>query len=225
MHLGEPFGGGGDRPAQRFSVRWVAVPFRAPGVEPAAAGLAVCGCSFTSFAQPEIHWLSGEVDHSTQSISMGSRSLLILSLNLPSVCAYVLFIVKNHSAPVSFYSLLNSLFFLYRAFSMRLSEIVSDRACCAGRGRSKSELVEETLLSASGPPREEDWKKQWVDYAHFAAHRPGSERTGVPGRCQLGPVCGRAVESGARRVGFAPVCAAGGHCASSRPSIARSDLT
>lgn len=40
--LGEPSGGNGDRPAQRFAVRWVArsglaVPSRAPAVEPATA--------------------------------------------------------------------------------------------------------------------------------------------------------------------------------------------
>lgn len=74
---------------------------------------------------------------------------------------------------------------------------------------------EETLLSLSGPSREEPAP-------------PGPRRAGVLGRCWLG--LSRAKPEGRWRValrdpGFAPVCAAGGRCAPSRPSLVGSDAT
>lgn len=50
LGLGEPSLGGGDRPAQRFSVRWV--PSGAPVAEPAAAGGAALSGSPAFFTHP-----------------------------------------------------------------------------------------------------------------------------------------------------------------------------
>lgn len=146
---------------------------------------------------------------------MGSRSPRILSSNLRGVCMH-LFIVKNHSAPLSFSSLLTPTppFFFSRAFSANLNEIPLVAPVVRDVGDPNPES-EEMLPSASGPPRGANPGR--------SARRPGLRRSRVPRRCQLGAVGGRAVESGAPNAGFAPVCAASGHCAPSRPSLAGSD--
>lgn len=145
---------------------------------------------------------------------MSSRSPRILSSNLRGVCMH-LFIVKNHSAPLSFSSLLTPTPpFFSRAFSANLNEIPLVAPVVRDVGDPNPES-EEMLPSASGPPRGANPGR--------SARRPGLRRSRVPRRCQLGAVGGRAVESGAPNAGFAPVCAASGHCAPSRPSLAGSD--
>lgn len=81
---------------------------------------------------------------------MGSRSPRILSSNLRGVCMH-LFIVKNHSAPLSFSSLLTPPPFFSRAFSANLNEIPLVAPVVRDVGDPNPES-EEMLPSASGPP-------------------------------------------------------------------------
>lgn len=130
------------------------------------------------------------------------------------VCVHAFIIVKNHSAPLFFSSLLTLPPFFSRAFSVSLNEIPLVAPVVRDVGDPNPES-EGTLPSASGPP-------EGRILAEVRTAR-ASEGLGSWGGASWVLVGGRAVESGAPDAGFAPVCAASGHCAPSRPSLTGSD--
>lgn len=109
MGLGEPSPGGGDRPAQLFSVRWVAVLLAFQGLNlmlPAERRL-VAPRPLRAYPNQRPSRSPAWRDHVTRASSLCFSFAPFSIPNLPSAWACVLFIAKNHSAPLS-----PSLFFL-----------------------------------------------------------------------------------------------------------------
>lgn len=122
---------------------------------------------------------------------------------------------KSLCTPVLFLSpYAPRLFFFSRAFSVSLNEIPLVAPVVRDVG-DPNPGSEETLPSASGP-------LEGRILAEVCTAR-ASEGLGSRGGASWVLVGGRAVESGAPNAGFAPVCAASGYCAPSRPSLAGSD--
>ena len=132
-------------------------------------------------------------DRSTRASSVGFRSPLFLSPNLTFLCAFVLFIMNYHSAPLSLVSLsLTPLLSFSRVFS-RLSGIPSSPASGAGRGRQNSRV------RGGGPLAVRAGESESFQEARAAR---ASEELGSRA-VSAGPLeSGRTVGSGAPRAGL-----------------------